>query len=604
MEPKIFYPDRLSKLEDKLSKINSSELRNSMMRLIVFFLLIGMAIYTFQVSIWLFFITLVILMVVFLYLVKRQLWLKSKRIKVETQIAFYQNELKILDGHRNICYNGNGLANEKHDYALDLDIIGSASLYEKINRSKTYNGTKLLGEYLLSFPSVESIKKRQEAVAEICAIPKWREDFHGSIFGLEDQHEKNQALVLEQYLNFDSDFVHQKTIKILMTLTPYIWGVLFFLYFYLGENYRPLLYAFGIIIFVTYFKYARKVGQIQLALSESLENFHFYTDSLHCIFDSNWKSDLLKSAIVPFTSTENKYAVRELAELKKLVDLLDYRLNMIAGIALNLFLLWDLRMIRKISIWQSKNNHKIQELFAILGLFETISSLAIYKFNHPEYSFPLVSEGEFIFKAKDLKHPLIKKESSIGNDFNINSSDYVSIITGSNMSGKSTFLRAVGINLILGNAGSVCPVKSLQYSVTRVMTYMRIKDSLEENASTFKAELNRIKQMLELLNSTENTLLLIDEMLRGTNSKDKLKGSIAITKKILQSKSHCIIATHDLELTSVEKEAPEGVHNYYFDIDYDNGDLRFDYKIKPGICQNFNASYLLEKIGIQTNPAI
>jgi hypothetical protein len=601
MEIETFYQNRLADLTEKINKIHQKEFRVSITRLIAFFLFMALAIYTFQQNTYLFILTIIVFFFAFLFLVKHQLKLKSIKTRKENQERFYQNELEILKGSKNHCFDGAGMTNEKHAYAFDLDIIGSSSLYQKINRSKTYFGTRILSNYLLEHPTLSQVRERQEAISEINGLSKWREEFHGSLFGLDGQHHIDIAGILKQNLTIDDSFIFKKGLNVLVNMVPYIWVVLFIIFFLFGENFKPLLYGFGIVIFVIYFRYAKQVGEIQLALSKSIENFSAYTDALKIIFIQPWKSSLLQSTLSTYHSTENTLAVKELVGLKKLIDLLDYRLNMIVGIILNLFLLWDFRIVRKIGQWKEKNDYKVKELFTIVGLFETLSSLAIWKFNNPSYSLPIISEGSFHIETSNLKHPLIDENISVGNDINLSDSDYVNIITGSNMSGKSTFLRAIGINIILGNTGTVCSAGSMNYSLTKVMTYMRIKDSLEENASTFKAELNRIKQMLEILNDKENTLLLIDEMLRGTNSKDKLKGSIAIAKKILESKTHSIIATHDLQLTEIEKDAPSNVKNYYFDIDFENGELRFDYKLKSGVCQNFNASYLLEKIGIKTS---
>jgi DNA mismatch repair ATPase MutS len=171
------------------------------------------------------------------------------------------------------------------------------------------------------------------------------------------------------------------------------------------------------------------------------------------------------------------------------------------------------------------------------------------------------------------------------------------------MSGKSTFLRTLGINMILSYSGTKVAADKFMTSLVQVVTYMRIKDVLEENVSTFKAELNRVKMMLDLLRSHTRCLFLIDEMLRGTNSKDKLEGSIAITKEILEYEGYAIIATHDLKLAEYGDGFPNEVNNFYFDISFEGKDLKFDYKIKEGICTSFNASFLLNQLGLDVEGA-
>jgi len=166
------------------------------------------------------------------------------------------------------------------------------------------------------------------------------------------------------------------------------------------------------------------------------------------------------------------------------------------------------------------------------------------------------------------------------------------------MSGKSTMLRTLGLNMILAYAGTRVAASELEIPIVQLITYMRIKDALEESVSTFKAELNRVQQILELIKSDDQVFILIDEMLRGTNSKDKLKGSIAFVNRILEEQSHAVIATHDIQLTEMAKVHPNHIKNYFFDITFHDQELEFDYKIKEGICDTFNASFLLAQMGL------
>ena len=230
---------------------------------------------------------------------------------------------------------------------------------------------------------------------------------------------------------------------------------------------------------------------------------------------------------------------------------------------------------------------------------ECLSSLATWSFNHPQYNYPNIHDQYLQIETEGIEHPLIPDNQNVSNDFTLRPADKVSIITGSNMSGKSTFLRTLAINMVLGYTGTKTAASSLSMPIVNIVTYMRIKDALEENVSTFKAELNRISMILEVLKTDKTAFIFIDEMLRGTNSKDKLNGSIGITKKLLSSDTYAMIATHDIKLAELG-EKDDNIANYFFDIDYKNGDLVFDYKLKEGICENFNASFLLGQLGIDT----
>jgi len=232
----------------------------------------------------------------------------------------------------------------------------------------------------------------------------------------------------------------------------------------------------------------------------------------------------------------------------------------------------------------------------IVGSVESVVSFAAWNFNNPENVNAEITESYFDLEGKALVHPLLTNAKAVRNDFFVTKGNFISIITGSNMSGKSTFLRTLGTNMVLGNCGAKVCASELKYSLVSIVTYMRIKDALEENVSTFKAELIRVEKILDLMEASTPVFILADEMLRGTNSNDKLLGSQAIIKRIAEQEVYGVIATHDLDLTEVNVP---GIKNYYFDISFENDELIFDYKIREGICQSFNASFLLRQLGLK-----
>jgi DNA mismatch repair ATPase MutS len=266
---------------------------------------------------------------------------------------------------------------------------------------------------------------------------------------------------------------------------------------------------------------------------------------------------------------------------------------------LNILLLWDLQQILQLEKWKHKNDQELSLWYDAMARFEVLSSLGTLTFNHPEWCFPVLNTMQPEFTAVQLGHPLIKPEKSISNDFSTIGKGKINIITGSNMAGKSTFLRSVGVNMILATMGApVCATK-MTVSPLKVMTSMRIKDNLEENTSTFYAELKKLKTIIEAVNSRQPVFILLDEILRGTNSLDRHTGSMALIRQLLHHNAIGIVATHDLELAGMIKEFPDGIHNYYFDAALDGEELYFDYTLKHGVCQNLNASILMKKIGIE-----
>jgi DNA mismatch repair ATPase MutS len=203
-----------------------------------------------------------------------------------------------------------------------------------------------------------------------------------------------------------------------------------------------------------------------------------------------------------------------------------------------------------------------------------------------------------VIKAKSVGHPLMK--NAVCNDFELKETNRLTLITGSNMSGKSTFLRTTGCNILLAYAGA--PVFAKQFELTdqiQLFAYMRIKDSLQENASTFKAEIDRIRLLLDAMKNEPKALILVDEMLRGTNSEDKLKGSIAFLEEVIAANAFAMVATHDLRTTEMTTKYPNSVNNFYFEYDSKDGELSFDYQLKEGVCKSFNASELLRSVGLK-----
>ena len=238
----------------------------------------------------------------------------------------------------------------------------------------------------------------------------------------------------------------------------------------------------------------------------------------------------------------------------------------------------------------------------MIAEFEALISLSSLAINYPEWAFPQIADGEaYTITAKNIAHPLISNKYSVTNNYELNDAFKIDIITGSNMAGKSTFLRTIGINTVLALSGAPVCADDMTVSVITIVSYMRIKDSLNESTSTFKAELDRLQMLLAAVENEPKVFFLIDEMLRGTNSVDKYLGSKAVIEQLISKKGVGMVATHDLQIAELEKKYPDYIRNFYFDIQVVNGEMLFDYKMKHGECKTFNASLLLKQIGIDVN---
>jgi DNA mismatch repair ATPase MutS len=278
----------------------------------------------------------------------------------------------------------------------------------------------------------------------------------------------------------------------------------------------------------------------------------------------------------------------------------DLRLNPLVFFPVNILFLWDLQTVFQLESWKNQFGTRVAGWFTALGETEAINSLAILHYNHIDWSFPeLDTENKGMLTVKDLGHPLIPASVCVHNDFSSDGPGQITLITGSNMAGKSTFLRSVGVNMVLAMMGSPVCAPMMKLSPQRVVSSMRVTDNLEESTSTFYAELKRLKLIIEYCNRHENVFLLLDEILRGTNSIDRHTGSVALLRQLLKQDASGILATHDLELTQLASEFPGHMHNFHFDVAVKKDELYFDYSLKEGVCQSMNATILMKKIGIE-----
>ena len=294
----------------------------------------------------------------------------------------------------------------------------------------------------------------------------------------------------------------------------------------------------------------------------------------------------------------NETASVQIKNLKGLLNRFEVRLNIFLFIFLNSFLLWDVWQMRALNKWRAQNKSSVYHWYSFITEFEVLNSLATLHFNQPQWAFPQFTHQHFTFNGEAVGHPLIQTEKRVVSSFSLEGIAKVALVTGSNMAGKSTFLRSLGINIVLANMGAPVCAKSVMLSPVQLLSSMRIADNLAESTSTFYAELKKLKTIIEAVNSHLPVFILLDEILRGTNSLDRHTGSSALIRQLIRNNAVAVIATHDVELAKMEKEYPGSISNYHFDVQVSNGELYFDYKLKEGVCTSLNASILMKKIGI------
>jgi hypothetical protein len=506
-----------------------------------------------------------------------------------------ETEIEILNHHFTHLPDGTKYRPEAHEYANDLDIFGRASLYQYINRTNIEQGNRLFAGWLLYPASTETILHRQQAAEELSREIKWRQQLQS--YGIATPVTIATQQKIEGWLQEPNKFLHKPYWKILKYLLPAISFTFLILHLtdiLSASSFYPLILLMLAISFIisklvmpSYLQLDKIAPQLE-SLSEStqwIENKEFHSDLLQQL-KSKYKTGFVTSS-------------QSIKKLKKILDLLDIRLNPLVFIPLNTFLFWDLQQIFTLEKWKKANKENIGDWFAALAEIECLSSLANFHFNHPENSFPVLTNKEGVFIAEELGHPLIPKEKLVYNSFSTEGLNQMNLITGSNMAGKSTFLRSVGVNIVLAMMGSSVAAKSLTLSPMKVLSSMRVSDNLEESTSTFYAELKKLKEVIDAVYSNEKIFLLLDEILRGTNSADRHTGSKALIKQLVQHNAAGLIATHDLELAKMAEEFPGNIQNYHFDVQVANDELYFDYKLKRGVCRSMNASILMKKIGIE-----
>ncbi|MGN6397551.1 MAG: MutS-related protein [Mucilaginibacter sp.] len=543
-------------------------------------------------------VAVVILVACFSWLINKQNRYEELKNYFIDLHAVIQNEIASIESYKNIYDNGLIFNEDKHFYTADLDIFGNGSLYQLTNRAATFPGIVKLAGWLVKPAAKPVIMERQQAVAEIAGKNDWKLNTQAHLlFSLKQNREQIKRLV--EYLKAPIEISSEKVLATYSKISPYlvlalITGSIF---------YMPLRYVTPVVILVNIrlvMAKAKLVQKADLIAGKIGTTLHHFVLAFKSIENEEWRSAYLKNLAVQVRNENGESISGKIEQLAQLINKLNYRLNMVMMFILNALFIWDIRQLIAIENWKRNNLVHIEAAFDVVAEFEAVMSLASLTINYPDWSFPEITDGEsYTLTANKIAHPLISADKRIANNYELNDTFKIDIITGSNMAGKSTFLRTIGINTVLALCGAPVCAYRMQVSVVTIITYMRIKDSLNESTSTFKAELDRLQMLLNAVVTEPKVFFLIDEMLRGTNSVDKYRGSKAVIEQLIRKKGVGMVATHDLQIAELEESHPDYVRNFYFDIQVKGGEMLFDYKIKHGECKTFNASLLLKQIGIE-----
>jgi hypothetical protein len=596
MSPTEIYRGRIAALDAALLRLKRTKNRIAWVRLATIVTLAMAAWYLYPVGLLFAAMATFGLLALFIRLVAMAAGNKSIIEHTTRLKAINQQEISIAGGQYTHLPDGTAFMPPVHDYAGDLDIFGRASVYQYINRTVSQQGNAALAGWLLHPSPSATIRQRQEAAKELAPQFQWRQELQA--YG----EEQPVSILTEEkvagWVSAETHFGNQWRWKLLKWGYPLLTLSLLLLYI-TGILPNKWFYAL-VILFIACSSYISKIitGQY-IELNKIVPEITVLGKTAAIIEKMQFKTGYLLQLQQHFMAN-NTPASRSIRQLKAILDRFDYRLNPLVFIPLNAFLLWDLQLIFQLENWKAKHRAKAAGWFTALGETEAIASLAAIEFNHPVWAYPLLDEGTpGLFRAEALGHPLIAENKRVCNSFTTTGEAQLSLITGSNMAGKSTFLRSIGVNMVLAMMGAPVCAGQLQLSPMQVISSMRVADNLEESASTFYAELKKLKRIIEAVNNREKVFVLLDEILRGTNSLDRHTGSEALVKQLIRHKAAGILATHDLDLAKLAGDFPQQIHNYHFDVQVNKEELFFDYKLKEGVCQSLNASILMKKIGIE-----
>jgi len=585
------YTERIQQTKADLSAIKKKIYSLGTIRLLVFFGTIAAAYLFRELGTTTIFITIVTGLILFLIFLVQYNKAQKKKQYLETSIQCDKNEIKGLDYDFSAFDGAPERIDSGHFYSLDLDIFGNQSLFQSINRTCTNYGKKVLINWFEKPLNQSSeIEKRQEAIKELSQ----KADFihHFQVLGLINPGKDSDYAEIEKFAKSQDYISSRKLWKTLNIIVPSIW-ILCILLVSISILPSGILVACYLITLAISESKTKKVNQLQEMTGKKVNILLSYSRLIQTVENEEFRSQKLRELQSGLTNASSKFK-----ELAQLASELEQRANLVIHLLLNPLFLWDIKKSIQLEEWKEKQGENLLQWIKILGEFDAYNSLGKFKFNHPDYIFPSFTDNYFEMKGENLGHPLMNRNKCVHNPIQIEKYPFFLIITGANMAGKSTYLRTVGVNFVLACIGAPVCAQHLILYPAKLITSLRTSDSLNDNESYFFAELKRLKLIIDELHAGEKLFIILDEILKGTNSIDKQKGSLALIQQFVRLQSCGIIATHDLLLGNLENEFPNNVRNYRFEADIKNDELTFSYTLREGIAQNMNASFLMKKMGI------
>ncbi len=515
------------------------------------------------------------------------------RTRAERAAEFYQRGIDRLDGAwHGRGDDGNRYLDPQHPYAGDLDLLGRGSLYELLCAARTLPGQRTLARWLLEPAAPAEIRERQEAIRELRERLDLREDL--AILG-EDVRRGVHDEALPRW--GEAPLILDSLIAQIAAAVLAIFSLGAFVAMFAGRA-EPIVFlaalgttgAFGLY-------HRRRVLSVAAAVEQPAHDLQILAEVLGRLERETFACARLRR-LAESLETSGRPTSKRIARLKRLMELLDSRDHLLMRV-IGPPLLWTTQIAFAIEAWRKKTGPRLRRWLDAVGELEALSSLAGYAFEHPQDPFPEIAAGCRCFEAKELGHPLIPEPVCVRNDVELNPECQVLLVSGSNMSGKSTLLRTVGVNAVLAMAGAPVRAASLRLSPLAPGASIRVMDSLQSGVSRFYAEITRIRQLMDLTSSGATLLFLLDELLHGTNSHDRRIGAEAIVRKLVREGALGLVTTHDLAIAHIADELSPRVRNVHFQDHLEDGQMKFDYKLRLGVVEHSNAIELMRSVGLE-----
>jgi len=567
----------------------------SVLRLIIFIGGLALIWFGFTVNLTVGFISILVFTVIFLYLLNLYSLHSEQKEFLSNLVVINQNEGRALTGDLSEFDAGNSYTDSEHAFSNDVDLFGTSSLFQYLNRSVTSYGRDILANWLSDpFLLARNLILRQDAINELAKKEKWRQEFMAS--GMKKSLGKSDISSLLEWMEEDPLIQSSSINKYLIYLLPAaaIISLLLVVTGILPYTVFTFIFLFNLFYIATGLK---KINKIHNVLSRKY-NYLSSIEKLFKSFDNELFTSETLNEVKSNISSGKVSAAVSVSKLSRLIHAFDSRLNILVSFVLNGMFLWDYHIIYRLEKWKSKYGELFPVWLNMLGQVDAFISLGNYAFNNQDFVYPVISDTNRMFSAKNLGHPLIDEEKRVCNDFLLEKKGKVCIISGANMAGKSTFLRTLAVNYILAMAGAPVCASEMQFIPVKLFTSMRTTDSLSHNESYFYAELKRLKQLKSRIEKGEPIFFILDEILKGTNSADKSLGSKLFLERLVKLGGTGLIATHDTSLGEMEKDFPGLIFNMCFEIEIDGETIKFDYKLQPGITHKMNAALLMKQMGI------